>query len=377
MSQYNTIKNSNIEMAVCSKSRIVLATKSLLRYHDFEIDRLRREKRLFGEELAKTGDPSQRAELALALRENAEEKNRLDSGWTNSSLRRKLLAGDAMAQSDDSGRDIEMRIAGVPDMSRAQSFGTDLRTKDGKQIKLSGYGALYNSPSVDFGGWDEVIENGAFSKDCLARSDVKCLLNHEASILLGRQKSKSLRVYADAVGLLFFCDLLDGDSLSEMVARRVARRDLPQCSFAFTVKKDQWVFSQKQGGLDRRRILEFQEIFDVSVVLDPAYRATSVNILQEDRAGSGQISDERSASLYARLDAFDERAAARAKNKEREKQYHRLGEMIKKNRAWIAEKKLQGSQPISYEKQQECLAKYYEAGDTIRRLNTQIANGTL
>src|SRR5277367_5678504 len=70
---------------------------------------------------------------------------------------------------------------------------------------VSGYAAVFNSLSVDFGGWQEIVAPGAFTRFLLANPDVVCLRDHDNAILLGRTASKTLTLEQDATGLRFEC----------------------------------------------------------------------------------------------------------------------------------------------------------------------------
>ena len=152
-------------------------------------------------------------------------------------------------------------------------------------------------------------------------------------------------------------------------------------SYAFRLAPngDRWVFAKGPGELDRRYIKRngILELYDVSIVTYPAFPASSCGLLYEDRAGDRPgaelISDERTQDCFRRLAALDARAAERKKNEERQRGYERMGKLIAKNNAWISEKKRQGAMPISHARQEECLARYYQAGETIQRLNREIA----
>ena len=68
----------------------------------------------------------------------------------------------------------------------------------------------------------------------------------------------------------------------------VRRGDISKCSFRFGVKQDEWVYADKQNGLeaDERTILRFSRVVDVALVVFPAYKDTeaSVRHLEERKA---------------------------------------------------------------------------------------------
>ena len=283
-------KNPNIEFAIQS-GRLVAATKSLVRFHNFENTRLTAERRLFNEELARSHDPTHKAELRHAIQENVIEQNALQQSWQNSSLRRKLTP----AQAGESQPAIECRLMGQGTHDSLLAEPEIKRTDGQTKVKLRGYASVFNKNSVDLGGFVEQIAPGAFNK-ALETSDTRALINHDPNLLLGRQKNKSLRLYQNRHGLLFFVDLLSDDSLAQAVEARVKRGDWSGCSFAFIVEKDKWQLAKKPGDTDLRIVTEIRALWDISIVTQPAYIDTSVNVLYERKAsdtGNDIASDNR------------------------------------------------------------------------------------
>lgn len=142
---------------------------------------------------------------------------------------------------------------------------------------ILGWAALYDSPSCDLGGWDEVLERGCF-KEVVKRSDCRCLGNHDANQLLGRQNAGTLELTETLAGLYYRC-YLPKSQTGAVVAESIQRGDTNGCSFAFIPGRDRWQMSKKPGQLDRRVVLEIEELFDVGPVTYPAYPETSVSIV--------------------------------------------------------------------------------------------------
>ncbi len=155
---------------------------------------------------------------------------------------------------------------------------TELRVQrgDGQGVKVGGYAALFNSESVDLGGFTERIAPGAFAGS-LGR-DVRALLNHNPDLLLGRTKSGTLRLAEDTRGLGFELDLPE-TQLGRDTAALIERRDLSGMSFAFRTLKDTWA---KVGPGKWMRTLLDLELIDVSPVTFPAYPETEVGLRSAD-----------------------------------------------------------------------------------------------
>lgn len=156
---------------------------------------------------------------------------------------------------------------------------------NGEQV-LTGYAAVYNRFSLPLreGGspFREIIRPGAFDKILTrqrGRQDVVALLNHDSNLILGRTSSGTLELSSDDKGLRYTVTPPD-TQVGRDVLSLVRRRDLRGSSFAFAVDESKgasWS-SDEQGAI--REIREVSLLADVSVVLTPAYPASSVAVAQ-------------------------------------------------------------------------------------------------
>jgi hypothetical protein len=332
------LENSIVERTDFSWPKLVTATKSLNRFYDFEVDRLRIEKRLFTEELQKTFEPGKRLELLKVLSENEAEQRKLSEGWENSSLRRRLSPVQGGEQAANPAR-IEHRLLATSS-SQGSLLAEPRAAGPSKQTKLNGYAAIYNEFSLDMGGWKEKIAVGAFDK-IVKTCDCRFLLNHNPDLILARTANKTLRLYSDGNGLLFYADLIDGDAVSDAIANRIQRKDISGCSFAFIVGKDRWEFAKEKGQSDTRIILEIAELLDCGPVVYPAYTDTTVSVLSErssnnkDTNSGGSYSD---ADFVRDQDIEDDeilqeiRRQHLIEKQEIERKYRKAGYIIARNR---------------------------------------------
>jgi HK97 family phage prohead protease len=147
---------------------------------------------------------------------------------------------------------------------------------EGAARKITGYAAVYNSMSLDLGGFREIIRPGAFAGTLT--EDVRALLNHDSNIVLGRTTAGTLKLAEDDIGLRFECDLSDSQLVRDMVVIPMERGDISQCSFAFYIDQPEdhlWRESREEGFI--HEVLKAR-IDDVSVVTYPAYPATSADV---------------------------------------------------------------------------------------------------
>ena len=136
---------------------------------------------------------------------------------------------------------------------------------------VSGYAA--NFREYDMGTFRERIERSAF--DNLDAYDIHALYNHDYDkVLARRNKGKgTLELTTDETGLKFGFELPDTATGNE-VRTLVSRGDVDQASWAFTVKKEEWVDVRSEKPL--RVIKEVGEIYDISLTPRGANPTTSV-----------------------------------------------------------------------------------------------------
>jgi HK97 family phage prohead protease len=169
-----------------------------------------------------------------------------------------------------------------------------------KVTKIAGHAAKFDVLSEDLGGFRERIAPGCFAKS-IQSSDIRALFNHDANIVLGRNKAGTLRLSEDLAGLAYEVDAPDTQLVRDMVLSPIARGDVTQCSFGFYTLNDKWA---KVDGEWVRTLLE-ADLLDVSPVTYPAYPQTEVAVRSLQQAiQSSAPSDEswRAALLRRRLD---------------------------------------------------------------------------
>lgn len=148
----------------------------------------------------------------------------------------------------------------------------------GSNAIIAGYAARWyfpDEPGTEYRlgpGLVERIVPGAFSKT-IRGDDVRGLLNHDPSSLLGRTKSGTLTLSQDGRGLHYRI-ALPATQLGQDVGVLIARGDLSQASFAFDVvrEKRDW-----EGKTEVRWLRELR-LYDISVVSFPAYEATTAEL---------------------------------------------------------------------------------------------------
>mgnify|MGYP003135495351 CR=1 FL=1 len=155
------------------------------------------------------------------------------------------------------------------------------RSEDGEideSPKIVGYASVFNSLSENLGGFREKIQRGAFAQSLEDGDEVHALFNHDSNKILGRRGSGTLKLWEDDHGLRVEIDppnTTDGNDVVELLRRG----DLVSMSFGFYNVKDSW---ETRDGEDLR-IINQAKLFDVSVVTNPAYQATEVNVRSHEK----------------------------------------------------------------------------------------------
>ena len=143
---------------------------------------------------------------------------------------------------------------------------------------IVGYASVFDSESQDLGQFKEIIKPGAFDRALVEEHDVRALVDHDPSMILGRSKSGTLRMLVDEVGLRVEIDPPD-TSVGRDTIESIRRGDLDSMSFGFVVRNDHWT---EEDGQAIREINDL-DLFDVSVVSFPAYEDTSVALRRFNR----------------------------------------------------------------------------------------------
>lgn len=149
----------------------------------------------------------------------------------------------------------------------------EIKAVDNEKMIVEGYALRFNTLSNDLGGFVETISPQALKDADL--SDVRCLIDHDSSKVLGRTTSDTLKLKVDDTGLYFRCQLPD-TSYSRDLYENIRLGNINQCSFGFILDEDGDTIEKRDDGLFKRTLNKIRSLFDVSVVTYPAYNDTDV-----------------------------------------------------------------------------------------------------
>ena len=150
------------------------------------------------------------------------------------------------------------------------------RAEDGN-LYIEGYFAVFGS---EYRMWEnaiETIDEDAFNET--VDGDVRALVNHDSTLVLGRTTAGTLTLRVDRTGLWGSILINQSDQDAMNLYERVKRGDVSQCSFGFDIL-DQSTEVMENGTTVWR--LKKVELYEVSVVTFPAYEDTSVIAQKKD-----------------------------------------------------------------------------------------------
>ncbi len=150
------------------------------------------------------------------------------------------------------------------------------RAEDGN-LYIEGYFAVFGS---EYRMWEnaiETIDEDAFNET--VDGDVRALVNHDSTLVLGRTTAGTLTLRVDRTGLWGSILINQSDQDAMNLYERVKRGDVSQCSFGFDIL-DQSTEVMENGTTVWK--LKKVELYEVSVVTFPAYEDTSVIARKKD-----------------------------------------------------------------------------------------------
>lgn len=160
-----------------------------------------------------------------------------------------------------------------------------VRKEAGKRY-IEGYFARFDD-LYDMGwGVTETIDPHAFDRSIKDGDDVRVLVNHDTTKVLGRTASGTATLRVDNVGLWASAEINEADTDATNEAARMERGDVTGASFGFEIRDIEREYDQSKGTI--HRILKDLRLFEVSVCTFPAYQKTEVGVREENRAAASE-----------------------------------------------------------------------------------------
>lgn len=159
--------------------------------------------------------------------------------------------------------DLERRIIG------------ECRVDLAEDKKIRGLAIVFNKLSENLGGFREVIRPEAVDRTLRENLDVRALVDHDSSKVLGRNRAGTLAMKKTSKGLAVEIDP-PSTTYARDILESVSRGDVTGMSFEFQVMPDGVEWSEEEDYL-LREIFDMK-IREISVVTFPAYPQTDVQV---------------------------------------------------------------------------------------------------
>lgn len=148
---------------------------------------------------------------------------------------------------------------------------------DDDDLVIEGYFAVYNSDYIMSDTASESIAPGAFSKSL--GGDIRALINHDTTLVLGRTTAGTLEVREDDHGVYGRVKVNPNDRSALDVYARVRRGDVTQCSIGFEIL-DEDTDIRSDGSV--HWTIKEATLFEVSICTFPAYESTEIHARDKD-----------------------------------------------------------------------------------------------
>lgn len=165
------------------------------------------------------------------------------------------------------------------DKRQVRSRPAEFTTRDdGGKMVIEGYFAVFDGMYTVGPGMVESIAPEAF--DRTISGDIRALINHDTTLVLGRTKSNTLQLRTDSHGLWGHIEINPNDRDAVNLYERVKRGDVDQCSFGFDLR------SEDTEILDDGSVhwtIRDVDLYEVSCCTFPAYETTNISARSAQR----------------------------------------------------------------------------------------------
>lgn len=166
----------------------------------------------------------------------------------------------------------ERQLRGIPGQ-----FTT--RAEDDGRMIIEGYFAVFDSVYQIWSDMSESINRGAFT-NTIAKDDIRALINHDTTLVLGRNTAGTLELREDERGLWGRIEINPNDSDAVNAYARVSRGDVSQCSIGFDIIRET---SEVRTDGSVHWTIEEARLWEVSICTFPAYEETNVTARAKER----------------------------------------------------------------------------------------------
>lgn len=152
--------------------------------------------------------------------------------------------------------------------------------EDNGEMRIEGYFAVFEPSKYDIApGMSESIATGAFSNSM--GGDVRALINHDTTFVLGRTTAHTLELREDSHGLWGSILVNPNDRAAVDAYARVTRGDVSQCSIGFDIVSEDTDI--REDGSVHWTIRDVK-LWEVSICTFPAYEETNISARADQKA---------------------------------------------------------------------------------------------
>ena len=144
--------------------------------------------------------------------------------------------------------------------------------EENEQKRIEGFFAVFDGIYDIAPGMSESIDSHAF--DNTLSGDIRALINHDTTLVLGRTAAHTLELRTEAHGLWGSILINPNDQDAMNLYERVKRGDVNQCSFGFDIT-DEKPEVREDGSV--HWTIKGVKLYEVSVCTFPAYETTEVS----------------------------------------------------------------------------------------------------
>ena len=175
---------------------------------------------------------------------------------------------------------MERKNDAVRRMQRSTEFSV---RQEGEDRYIEGYFVRFGDVYDTGYGITESIAPGAFDEVLASGADIRALINHDSTLVLGRTKSGTAEFRADAVGVYGRVKSNPNDQDAVNALARVERGDVDQASFGFRDWEETRTVDQQTGKV-HYTLTKIKDLREFTVCTFPAYQATSLSARDDLRA---------------------------------------------------------------------------------------------
>ena len=154
---------------------------------------------------------------------------------------------------------------------QTRSQACDYRVRDeGGEKYIEAYFAVFDGVYEIWPGATESVDPAAFD-ETIKEDDIRCLIDHDTRLVLGRNRAGTFELRVDTHGLWGRVKINPDDTDAMNLYARVMRGDVSQCSFGFEILDEETEY-REDGSV--HWTIKRVKMYEGSICTFPAYKDT-------------------------------------------------------------------------------------------------------